>query len=192
MYGVEAAQARFTEFYAAARDNCLSTVAVLVEDRQLAEELVAEAFTRAWLSWRTLSRHPAPAAWVVRVALNLHISRWRHLRRETPLHGEAGAEASCPDHPEPEDDLLNAVRQLPPRQREVIALRMFFDLDAATTAKTLGISPKTDSSRTGASPSRSAGLARLRWWEIQGHRPGCPPGQRLSDQRLKTPLPAAS
>ncbi|MGH9127878.1 MAG: SigE family RNA polymerase sigma factor [Acidimicrobiales bacterium] len=143
MYGVEAAQAGFTEFYAAARDSCLSTVTVLVGDHQLAEELVAEAFSRAWLSWKTVSRHPAPEAWVVRVALNLHVSRWRHLRRETLLLGEAKAEPSCQDHPEPEDDLLSAVRQLPPRQREVIALRVLLDLDAATTAKALDISPKT-------------------------------------------------
>lgn len=31
-------------------------------DRQGAEDLVAEAFTRAWVSWRKVSRHPAPQA----------------------------------------------------------------------------------------------------------------------------------
>lgn len=37
----------FTGFYDAARDDCLQIVRVAVGDRQLAEDLVAEAFTRA-------------------------------------------------------------------------------------------------------------------------------------------------
>jgi RNA polymerase sigma factor (sigma-70 family) len=39
--------------------------------------------------------------------------------------------------------LVRAIRTLPRRQREVITLRVFFDLDTETTAKTLGISPGT-------------------------------------------------
>ena len=38
----------FEEFYAAARDHCLQVVVVSVGDRHLADDLVAEAFTRAW------------------------------------------------------------------------------------------------------------------------------------------------
>lgn len=53
-------------------------------DRDAAQDLVDEAFARAWASWRTVSRHPAPAAWVVRTALNVSISRWRRRRREVP------------------------------------------------------------------------------------------------------------
>jgi DNA-directed RNA polymerase specialized sigma24 family protein len=50
------------------------------DDRLLAEELVSEAFARAYASWRRVCRHPVPQAWVVRTALNLHVSRRR--RRE--------------------------------------------------------------------------------------------------------------
>ena len=39
------------------------SVVVSVGDRDLAQDLVAEAFARAWASWRTVGRHPAPAAW---------------------------------------------------------------------------------------------------------------------------------
>jgi RNA polymerase sigma-70 factor (ECF subfamily) len=39
--------------------------------------------------------------------------------------------------------LIAAVRRLPARQREVIVLRVFFDLDAETTANVLGIAPGT-------------------------------------------------
>jgi RNA polymerase sigma-70 factor (ECF subfamily) len=45
--GVRQHQREFTEFYQATRDDCLRVVLVTVGDRQLAEDLVAEAVTRA-------------------------------------------------------------------------------------------------------------------------------------------------
>jgi DNA-directed RNA polymerase specialized sigma24 family protein len=132
----------FQEFYEASRDACLRSVLTGVGDRQLAEDLVAEAFTRAWMSWATVSRHPAPAAWVVRTALNTRISWWRRRRREVAL--DPGVEVAVRDEPGLVDVvLLDALRRLPTRQREVIALRVFLDLDTRTTAEVLKIAPGT-------------------------------------------------
>ena len=72
----------FTRFYETARDDCLRAVYASVGDPQAAEDLVAEAFSRAWARWRTVSRHPAPQAWVVRTARNARVSWWRRRRRE--------------------------------------------------------------------------------------------------------------
>ena len=93
----------FAEFYGGAKDECLFAVLVSVGDLDTAQDLVAEAFARAWASWPAVSRHPAPAAWVVRTAL----------------------------------------LRLPPRQRQVVALRLFLDLDTERTARVLGIAPGT-------------------------------------------------
>ena len=145
VWGVEQQRREFAEFYSSARDDCLRIVLVSVGDRQLAEDLVAEAFTRAWMSWRTVRAHPVPRAWVVRAALNVHVSWWRRRRREVALDArvlpdDARQQAAL----EPVDQaLVAAVRALPPRQREVITLRVFFDLDTAATARLLGISPGT-------------------------------------------------
>ena len=70
-------QPDFAEFYRRSSDDCLRAVLVTVGDQDTAQELVAEAFARACASWRTVGRHPAPAAWVVCTALNVNISRWR-------------------------------------------------------------------------------------------------------------------
>jgi hypothetical protein len=78
---VKTEQQDFAEFYSGAADECLRTVAVSIGDLDTAQELVDEAFARAWSSWRTVSRHPAPKAWVVRTALNTGISRWRRANR---------------------------------------------------------------------------------------------------------------
>src|SRR5271155_1806213 len=79
-WGVEQERQEFTEFYSSVRDDCLRIVLVSVGDRQLAEDLVAEAFTRAWTSWRKVRDHPVPRAWIVRTALNAHVSWWRRRR----------------------------------------------------------------------------------------------------------------
>jgi RNA polymerase sigma-70 factor (sigma-E family) len=142
MKGVEQKRREFTEFYVEARDECLRVVLVSVGDRQLAEDLVAEAFTRAWMSWRQVRAHPAPRAWVVRTALNVNVSWWRRRRREVVL-APADAPASADRFPEPDDDLVAAVRALPTRQRQVVTLRVFYDLDTEATAALLGISAGT-------------------------------------------------
>jgi len=140
-------QAEFTEFFLASWEPCLRAVTVIVGRPELAEDQVAEAFAKAWASWRKVSRHPAPRAWVVRAALNTGASSWRRWRsRELPL-----ADHDLPAPAEPgggldaglDAVLLAVLRRLPPRQREVIALRIFLDLDTDTIARQLGIEPGT-------------------------------------------------
>ena len=132
----------FADFYAAARDDCLQIVLVTVGDRQLAEDLVAEAFTRAWASWRVVRGHPAPRAWIVRTALNLSVSWWRRRKREVAL-GDSDLVAPGSDESGPDDELLVAVRRLPVRQQQVIILRVFFGLDTQATGQAIGIAPGT-------------------------------------------------
>ena len=114
----------------------------IVSRPQMAEDQVAEAFAKAWVSWRKVSRHPAPRAWVVRTALNTGASWWRRRRRELPLAdhdltapGDLGGGLDAA--------LLTALWRLPPRQREVLALRIFLDLDTDVIARQLGIEAGT-------------------------------------------------
>ena len=106
-----------------------------------------EAFARAWASWRTVSMHPAPVAWVVRTALNLNISRWRRRRREV-LVADPGTVADLPGVDRVTDSpadprIMAALMRLPVRQRQVVVLRLFLDLDTARTAEVLGIASGT-------------------------------------------------
>ena len=132
----------FAEFFEASWDPCLRAVAASTGDMQLAEEQVAEAFARAWARWRKVSRHPAPRAWVVRTALNVGTSRWRRRGRELPL-GEHDVAARGEPATELDTAVLAGLRRLPARQREVIVLRVFLDLDVETTARQLEIAPGT-------------------------------------------------
>ena len=125
-------QDEFADFYRASKDSCLRAVTAVTSDRELAEELLAEAFTRAWTSWGKVRRHAAPRAWVVRTALNLGVSRWRRRHREVPLADHDAAVPAGTGGVDPA--LIAALRRLPDRQREVLALRTFLDLDTETTA----------------------------------------------------------
>jgi RNA polymerase sigma-70 factor (ECF subfamily) len=147
---VSAQQASFDEFYTESRDDCLRAVYASTGNRQAAEDCVAEAFARAWSSWRKVSAHPVPRAWVMKTALNLGVSSWRRRRREVPL--EAAGPPDGWSDPAAEDPAnaagvasatLAVLDGLPLRQRQVVALRMFLGFDTATTAQTLGIAPGT-------------------------------------------------
>jgi RNA polymerase sigma-70 factor (sigma-E family) len=140
--GVADAQTEFVEFYETSRDACLRAVTASVADCQLAEDLVAEAFARAWRSWRQVSRHPAPRAWVVRTALNARVSWWRRRRREVALADHDTTVRNDADD-RVDTAVIAALRRLPARQREVITLRVLLDLDTETTAKVLGIASGT-------------------------------------------------
>ena len=130
----------FVDFYAAAKDQCLRAVLVAGLPSGEAEDALAEAFARAWASWGSLQRHPAPKAWVVRTALNAQISWWRRRRREFP-------HATPPEAiTEPQATpwrLPPVIANLPARQREVLALRLLLGLSTAETATCLGIAPGT-------------------------------------------------
>ena len=134
--------AGFDEFFAASWDPCLRAVAATTGNMMLAEDQTAEAFARAWASWRKVSGHPAPRAWVVRTALNAGASWWHRRSKETALTSEdiAAADSGVTGL---DTAVLTALRRLPARQREVIALRVFLDLDVETTASQLGIAPGT-------------------------------------------------
>jgi RNA polymerase sigma factor (sigma-70 family) len=114
----------------------------MVGDRRLAEDLVAEAFARAWAAWPKVSKHPAPRAWVLRTAVNLRVSWWRRRRREMPFGGVDGvAPAALAEGIDP--SLMAALCRLSARQRDVVVLRVLLDLDTQGTAAVLGIAPGT-------------------------------------------------
>ncbi len=138
----------FESFYERTRDGCLRAIYVSVGDMSLAEDLTAEGFAKAFADWRKLHRHPAPQAWVVRVALNTHVSWWRKRRHEVtwPEQDEAFADRlgqADPGPPGLDTAVLAAVRTLPTRQQQVVTLRLLLDLDTETTARVLGIASGT-------------------------------------------------
>ena len=133
----------FAEFFGARRDIAFRVVLVALGDRVGAEDAVAEAFARAYQRWPSVRTHPNPTAWVIRTALNVSRSWWRRHRREV-LTGADTERSHVPAPADPIDTALtDAMRALPRRQREVLALRILADLSAEDTAHLLGINAAT-------------------------------------------------
>jgi len=117
------------------------SLAVACGDAQAAEDAVQDAFERAFVRWRRISRYDDPPSWVRHVAMN----RLRdHFRREQ--HGRTAVEriGARPDAVEPEPNVESGVstllQQLPPQQRIAAALFYVDDLSVAEIAASMKLS----------------------------------------------------
>lgn len=125
-------------------------------DEAAAEDAASEALVRAGLRWRRIGGRAGP--WVVRVATNLAIDHTRRRARERRADPEAatGTGAAGVEAVPAQVDLHRALRALPRRQRQVVALRYFGDLSEREIAAELGMAPGSVKSHA------SRGLAALR------------------------------
>lgn len=130
----------FEAFYAEAKDRVLRAVIASTGDTQDAEDCTAEAFARAYSRWDELATYRSPAAWVVRTAVNLHIDRHRRHQHTLRLLPALADDEAAPAPGLPLDPaLLAALKDLPERQRQVVALRVLLGLSGEETAGELGI-----------------------------------------------------
>lgn len=132
----------FEAFFREAFPKAARAVLRLTGDAALAEDLAAEACARAHAHWRRLDASRS-VGWAIRVATNLAID---HLRRRTP-DVDAGR-ATFEDLVVRRVDLARALRALPERQRQVVALRFLADLPEAAVAQHLGVQVGTVKSHT--------------------------------------------
>ena len=128
--------AELEELYRAGRPEFCRVAAAIAGDRGLGEDAVQEAFARAVRKRRSYRRRGSLEAWVWRIVVNAA----RDARRRRPLLAD------------PQEALVSEanghrpwvpLELLTERQREVLFLHHYADLDYATIADALGISPGT-------------------------------------------------
>ena len=110
-----------------------------------AEDLAQEAFLAAHRNWGRIAGYDKPEAWVRRVVANLSVSFMR--RRVVEAKGLARLALRCePALPElgAEDaEFWSAVRSLPKRQAQVVALHYLEDLPVTRIAEILDVAEGT-------------------------------------------------
>jgi RNA polymerase sigma-70 factor (ECF subfamily) len=114
-------------------------------DREAAADAVQDAFTRAYVRWRRISRYEDPAGWVRHVALNRlrdHFRRAERGRRAVGrLAGQAGADATAPAPDAGEEPaLLESLSELPRQQRIAVALFYVEQLSVHEVAEAMRLS----------------------------------------------------
>ena len=115
-----------------------------------AEDLVQEAFVRAYAAGGRFTRVDNPEAWLRTTAVNLHRNRWRKLRNFTRIQGKVAAQATGrADLPGIEQHLevVEALRRLPESLRIVLVLHYLADRQVHQIAAELEIAEGTVKSR---------------------------------------------
>lgn len=115
----------FEVFYQREFRPVVAIARALVRDSATAEDLAQEAFVAAHRHWRQVGSYGNPRAWVRRVVVNkatsFHRRRGAELRALTRI-GTNRDEASMPDLSPETDAIWEAVRRLPQRQAQAVAL----------------------------------------------------------------------
>jgi RNA polymerase sigma factor (sigma-70 family) len=111
----------------------------IVGDTSVAEDVGAEACTRAFVHWNKLAGEPWREAWILRVAANLALDIARRPGPSVPPGAETAEDALVVLR----GALVAALGRLPRRQRDVVVLRYLSDLSEAETAGALGVSEGT-------------------------------------------------
>ena len=138
----------FTEFVQASWPGLYRTAFLLLGDRGLAEDLAQTALTKTYAAWSRIEERSATPAYARRVLVNTAASWFRRKgwRNELPT-SDLPERIHAPD-PSTRPAVIDALGQLPPRQRAVVVLRFYEDLSVAETADALGCSPGTVKSQT--------------------------------------------
>jgi RNA polymerase sigma-70 factor (ECF subfamily) len=160
MSGSAGLAAGFDDFYAASSPRLVRALHAMTGDRAEAQDVVQEAYARAWQRWSTVSRYDAPEAWVRQVAWRLAVSRAR--RAKVGL-GKLRQNGPAPDVPALEPDhvaLVAALRQIPAEQRRAIVLHHLVGLSVAEVAAECGVPDGTVKARLSRGRNALADLLR--------------------------------
>jgi RNA polymerase sigma-70 factor (sigma-E family) len=138
----------YTEFVHASWPVLYRTAYLMLGDRGLAEDLVQTALAKTYASWGKVRDLGAARAYARTTLVNTATSWFRKKgwRNERPT--ERLREQAYDEDPTVRPGLMQALGQLPPRQRAVVVLRFYDDLSVADTARTLGCAEGTVKSQT--------------------------------------------
>jgi RNA polymerase sigma-70 factor (ECF subfamily) len=135
----------FEAFFACEYRRLVTFAQALSGDRATAEDLAQDAMWAACRRWDEVGAYDDPGAWVRRAVANRSVSRGRRLMVETRALARLG-QRRPPGSAEPSEGpeaFWSAVRELPPRQAQTVALRYLEDASTAEIATVLGCTEST-------------------------------------------------
>jgi len=140
----------FNRLYRDSRPRILRTLMAMVGDVGAAEDCVQDTFVKAYKAWPRWKPDAPAEAWLHRIAIRVAISHRRRERlRET---GALILRLGRSGNQDPQDgvaaqDLLDALRRLPPDQAAAVVLRHHHGYTNREIAAALGIPESTVSAR---------------------------------------------
>ncbi|MFE4973948.1 SigE family RNA polymerase sigma factor [Kitasatospora sp. NPDC056651] len=149
----------FEAFAASRWPRLVRTAYLLTGDYHEAEDVVQATFAKVFRNWSRISRLEEPDAYVHRALVNNNLSRHRRRRVRqllVPVLPDRASAGGGGHRVEERSVLIQALAELPPRQRAAVVLRYWEDMSERQVAEVLGCSPGNVKSQA------SRGLAKLR------------------------------
>ncbi|MEV0645023.1 SigE family RNA polymerase sigma factor [Phytomonospora sp. NPDC050363] len=131
-------EAEFIALYDARFSDLSAQLYAYTSDSTEAQDLVQEAFLRAWQRWDKIGTYDDPIAWVRRVAWNLAMSRHRRLAVVRRFLAKSGPPEPHPGMSPDHVALVTALRKLPDKQRRALVLHYLADMPIAEIARETG------------------------------------------------------
>jgi RNA polymerase sigma-70 factor (sigma-E family) len=152
-----AEEADFRSYAASRMRDLRRTAFLLCGDWHHADDVAQTVLTKLYTNWSKVQQRERVDAYARTMLVRATFARGRRLSWRREVSSGELPEAAVVDRP-PEDRmvLVDALAKVPPRQRAVLVLRFWEDLDVTDTARTLGCSEGTVKSQT------ARGLATLR------------------------------
>jgi RNA polymerase sigma-70 factor (sigma-E family) len=149
--------AEFADYMSARMPSLRRLALLLCQDWHRADELVQAAMTKLYLHWSRAANAESIDAYVRTILVHEFIAERRSAwARRVSLTDQLPETAGRTADADGSMDLQAAVAGLPPRQRAVLVLRFYCDLNVDQAAQVLGCTPGTVKSQT------SKALASLR------------------------------
>ncbi len=126
------------------------TAALILRDRDEAQDATQEAVAQAWARWTSLRDLSRFDAWFERILVNTCLNRLRHARVVVTVALDEDVDFAAPEwHPAAMARLSldRAFVRLSPEQRAIVVLRFWRDLPMEEIADRLGIATGTAKSR---------------------------------------------
>lgn len=148
----------FDEFYRGSRQRLLGYAYVVTGDITEAQDVVQEAFVRAWQHWSSIRGYADPEAWVRVTAMRIAVSRWRRMRTRTAAYLRHGPDRLVGPPGTETLEIVDALRRLPEEQRVAIALYYLLGLPVKEVAREVGAPEGTVKARLARGRVALAGL----------------------------------
>jgi RNA polymerase sigma-70 factor (ECF subfamily) len=161
-----AAEPDWEQVYAEELPRVFNFFRYRLDDAADAEELTARTFEKAWRARHRYRRDVAGfATWLLSIARNVAIDHWRARQRCEPIDAAAAVPSRDPSPEQQAIQQSDAQRlaalltTLPPRQRELIAMKYGADMTNRAIASVTGLSE----SNVGTILHRAVEELRGRW-----------------------------
>lgn len=132
--------AGFDEIFQAHYPALVRALTAASGDPEVSADSVQEAFLRAHLRWRQISRYDDPVAWVRRVAINRMRDHFRHESRGARVLALLAADRHSVEAPDVDLDPAGLLATLPPQQRLAMSLYYIEGLSVAEVANAMSLS----------------------------------------------------